>query len=457
MALLTSVDPYRPDEVVVERPDATPREIERAAASAARAGRAWRHTTGPERARALHAAAAALDARRDEFTALLVREVGKPVGEAAGEVRRSVDLLHYHATTAVLADGEHLPGGEPGALTYTVRRPLGAVALVTPWNFPLAIPLWKAAPALAVGNAVLLKPSTAALATATALVELLGEHVPDGTVALVAGEGDVVRALLPHVDAVSFTGSTAVGRIVVRAAAELGIPCQAEMGGSNPSVVLADADLDAAARSIAGAAMAFAGQKCTATSRIIVERAVLGGLRERLVAAVEQLGVGDPASPGTAVGPVISDAARSGALAALARSGGRVHTGGAALDDGFLLAPTLVEVDAGDALLADEVFAPVAAVVSAPDADAAFDLASATPYGLAASVYTRDLDAALRFTEQVDTGMVRVNSPTTGADYWAPFGGTKASSYGPHEQGAAAREFYTRPLTVTLGGGFRQR
>jgi alpha-ketoglutaric semialdehyde dehydrogenase len=270
---------------------------------------------------------------------------------------------------------------------------------------------------------------------------------------LLGGAG-TARPLIEHpdVDAVSFTGSVPVGRDITSRVAARGGKVQAEMGGQNPSIVLADADLDRAAATIAYAAMGYAGQKCTATSRVIVEKAAYGDFRDRLANAVTALRVEDPAAEGTLVGPVIDDGARSAALAAVGASGGRVITGGKALDaPGYYLAPTLVELDGPTGPLAtEEVFAPVAAVIAADSAAQAVEIANGVRFGLVAAVFTSDLGRALRLSNELDAGMVRVNAPTSGVDFHAPFGGAKESSYGPREQGLAARAFYTESRTVLI-------
>ena len=450
----TSLNPHDPADVVGEWEAANAGEADAAVGRALKAALLWRDTPGAARAKALSDAATALEQRSAQVTELVVREVGKPLSEARGEVARGVAILRYFAQAALLPDGETLPPADADQLLFTRHLPVGVAALLTPWNFPVAIPLWKAAPSLAYGNATVLKPSSSAAATGLLLGEILGSVLPADVFQVVLGGAQTAGALIdnPGVAAVSFTGSSAVGRdISVRAAAR-GCKVQAEMGGQNPSIVLADANLDRAAKTIAYAAMGYAGQKCTATSRVIVVDEVFSRFRDALAGAIEALGVVDPADPGTLVGPVIDEGARASALAAVAGSGGRVITGGHPLDaPGFYLAPTLVELDSPVGPLAtEEVFAPVAALIRAGSADEAIGIANGVRYGLVAAVFTSDLGRALRLTQRLEAGMVRVNAPTSGVDFQAPFGGAKESSYGPREQGMAARAFYTESRTVLI-------
>jgi aldehyde dehydrogenase (NAD+) len=451
---ITSRNPHDPADVLGEWQPAGEAGVAAAVDRAAAAAPGWAGTPAPARSAALTAAAAALESRAAEVTELVIREVGKPRSEAAGEVARGVAILRYYAQAALLPDGDTLPAASPGALLMARHRPVGVVGLVTPWNFPVAIPLWKAAPSLAFGNATVLKPSEESSAVALLLAEILAPRLPSGVFQVVLGAGETGRALTGHpgVAAVSFTGSVPAGRDVVARAAGRGARVQAEMGGQNASVVLADADFERAATAIAYAAMGYAGQKCTATSRIIVEDAAYGKFRDQLVAAIAGLGVLDPAQDGTLVGPVISAEARDSALAAVGASGGTVLAGGTALDEpGFYLAPTLVELESPAGPLAtEEVFAPVAALLRADSAEAAVRIANGVRYGLVTSLFTQDLGRALRLSDQFDAGMVRVNAPTSGVDFHAPFGGAKQSSYGPREQGLAARDFYTETRTVTI-------
>jgi acyl-CoA reductase-like NAD-dependent aldehyde dehydrogenase len=451
-AQVITKNPFDRSDWIGEFPLATPERVAAALEQARRAQQEWIAQPATARARALYDAAADLETASDRLGWLVVREVGKPIAEARAEVQRGVDILRYHAGSVMAPFGDVLPGSTATGIQFTTRRPLGTVAIITPWNFPVAIPLWKLVPALAWGNAVILKPSSSAVGVASRLVETLAAHLPEGLLTLAVGGREVVDQLLAPAgaDGVSFTGSTPVGLSLVKKAAERAIPCQTEMGGSNPTIVLADADIPRAVATIAGSAMAFAGQKCTATSRIIVESSVYDTVREQLTAAVESLTVGDPALEETVTGPVISEQALGEALGAVGQSQGRVLAGGTSDPTTNVLAPTLVEVDVhrSDVLLTQEVFAPLAALVRADDPAHAMAIAADTPFGLSAGLFTSDVSAVLDFIRESEVGMVRVNASTTGVDYWAPFGGMKASSYGSREQGPAAKEFFTHGVTV---------
>ncbi len=453
---IVSVSPQQPDDVVVEAPAATPRQVADAAEAARTAQREWTAAAPLARAQALHAAADAVAGAADELAALMVREVGKPIGEAIGEAARAVAILRYYAQQVLDPDGETYPSPNARTLLMARRRPHGVAGLITPWNFPVAIPLWKAAPALAFGNAVLLKPAPEATALGLRLAELLGPALPAGLFTVLPGQAETGQAVVEHADVVSFTGSVLAGDAVRTAAAARGVPVQCEMGGQNASLVLPDADLEFAATTVAGAAMGYAGQKCTATSRAIV----VGDPHEftaALASAVDALGVGDPADQGVSVGPVITPEARTKVVDAAARAradGGRVVCGGEPLErPGWFVAPTVVDhVAPDDPLAQEEVFGPICAVLPAASPDEAVRLANGVRYGLVGAVFTRDLGAALDIAGRLDTGLVRVNASTAGVDFYAPFGGEKASSYGPREQGKAARDFYTRLQTITVVG-----
>lgn len=450
MTTVESRSPQNPSDLVIEVPATDRAGVAQAFRAARAAAPGWRRLPATERAARLTQAAGALEGALDDVAGLVVREVGKPVVEARQEVTRGANILRYHAHAALDPDGETyptLPPADRRTLVMARRRPRGVAGLIAPWNFPVAIPLWKAAPALAYGNAVVLKPASEATALGLRLAELLQPFLPDAVFQVVPGSGAVGSAIVDEADVVSFTGSVPVGLEVAQRAAGRSVPAQCEMGGLNASIVLPDADVEAAAKVIAGAAMGYAGQKCTATSRVIGVGDP-GPLTDALVAAVEALPAGDPADEGVAVGPVINAGARDEVLAA-AGWGGRVVTGGSA--DGLLVAPTLIDGVGPDARVTqEEVFGPIAAILSADSPERAADLSNAVRYGLVTSVFTADLDRALDLIDRLDTGMIRVNQPTSGVDFHAPFGGEKESSFGPREQGKSAREIYTSSHTISV-------
>ncbi|MEH6373119.1 aldehyde dehydrogenase family protein [Streptomyces sp. KLMMK] len=445
-----SHNPADPSDVVCDVPASGASGAAEAVEQARAAQPGWLRAGAAARSSALSAVAAAIDAAAGELAALAVREVGKPLAEARAEVARTAAIWRYYAQAPYEPTGAvHETAGGPGLL-LTRRRPHGVAGLITPWNFPFAIPSWKAAPALAAGNAVVLKPAPEATACALRLAELVQQAVPAAVFTVVPGGATEGNAVLATADAVSFTGSTAVGGVVTRDTTARGIPVQAETGGLNAAIVLPDADIGRAAAHIAAAVAGYAGQKCTATSRVIAVGAALNPLREALADALRALPVGDPADPDTVCGPLISARARGRFDQAL--SGASVLAAGAAPEGpGWYAAPTVAEkVPAGHRLLTEEVFAPVAALLPADDLAHAVRISNSVPYGLVTSVHTGGLEAALHGLDGLDTGMIRVNAPSTGVDFHLPFGGTKASGHGPREQGRAALEFYTSSRTYTL-------
>ncbi|MEU3354541.1 aldehyde dehydrogenase family protein [Streptomyces sp. NPDC037389] len=445
-----SRNPADPSDVVAEFPASGAPGVMAAVERARAAQPEWLLGGAAARASALTAVAVAVEAAAGELTALAVREVGKPVAEARAEVARTVAIWRYYAQAPYEPTGAvHETAAGPGLL-LTRRRPHGVAGLVTPWNFPLAIPSWKAAPALATGNAVVLKPAPEATACARRLAGIVQEALPEGVFTLVPGGAEEGEALVATADAVSFTGSTAVGTAVVRAATARGVPVQAEMGGLNAALVLPDADIGRAAGHIAAAIAGYAGQKCTATSRVIAVGAAREPLREALAEALRALPVGDPADPATVCGPLVSGPSRD--RFERAREGlHAVAEGSAPEGPGWYVAPTLAEkVPEGHRLLSEEVFGPIAVLLPADDVAEAVRIANSVPHGLVTSVHTGDLAVTLDALDRLDTGMIRVNTPSTGVDFHLPFGGAKASGHGPREQGRAALEFYTSSRTYTL-------
>lgn len=455
-------NPSDHDDIIGHVPTGTADDVRRAVEAAQAAFPAWRALPGPARAEYLHRWATLIEQEREPLAQAVAREVGKPIGESRGEVNRCAVILRYYAGDAVRAVGEVVPAQAAGALQFTLRDPLGVCALITPWNFPVAIPLWKAAPALAFGNTVVLKPAEQASHVAVLLAESATKAgLPAGVFNVVLGAGATVGAALLDagaVRAVSFTGSTGVGAQVAARCAARNIRFQTEMGGKNVAIVLADGDLDLAARLTAAGAMRYAGQKCTATSRVIVEAGVFEPFMQRLQREVQQLPLGPVTDAASAVGPLITTEARERVRAAIAAMEGRILAGGNAPSDaplarGNFLTPAIVaDVSPDSAMAQDELFGPVLAAFAARDLDEAIRLANHTRYGLSASLFTRNIGAALEYIRRIEVGLVRVNGDTTGVDPHAPFGGVKASSSGSREQGSAAREFYTEIRTVQVAG-----
>ena len=453
-------NPSDASDLVAYVPEGSADDAARAADAAADAFERWASLTGPARADHLYRWSAAIADRQEDLAQAVAREVGKPIGEARGEVARCVTILRYYAGEAVREIGDVIPAQAPGALQFTLREPLGVVALITPWNFPVAIPLWKAAPALAFGNTVVLKPAEMSSHVAVMLAETaVAAQLPPGVFNVLPGSGATVgEALLraAPVSAISFTGSGRIGARVAAIAAERNIRYQTEMGGKNVAIVLPDADVTQAASLTAAGAMRYAGQKCTATSRVVVAHEVEGPFLAELRRQVESLVLGPVTAPNAAIGPVISEHARDAIRRSLAASDAeRVYEGrvpdSADFANGWFLPPTILRGAAMDSELAQrELFGPVLAMFPADDLDHAVALANDTPYGLSASLFTRDVRSALRYLRGIRAGLVRVNGDTTGVDPHAPFGGMKGSSSGSREQGPAAREFYTEIKTVQI-------
>ena len=450
-------NPWRPEEVTGTFQASDADDAAAAVESAAAAAPAWAALPAPARGVFLVKAADALEARVEQVARDMTAEMGKPLREARLEAGRGAAILRFAAGEAWRPIGEVYAASVPLQRLYTVRRPLGVVALITPWNFPLAIPVWKLAPALIHGNAVVLKLAYDAPRTGLHVAEAFAEAgLPPGVLNVLTGPGAKVGAALvesPEVRALSFTGSVAVGHGVREVATARGCRVQLELGGQNPLVVAADAELDRAVEAAYAGAFWSAGQKCTATRRILVQETVYDAFREKLLARVAAGKVGDPLDPETEVGPLVTETAFDEVLGAIEQAredGGTVLAGGERADDtGYLVAPTVFEDVADDAHLScEEVFGPVTSLYRYTTLDDALERANAVRFGLAASIFTRDLHTVQRFSEELQAGILHVNSQTAGADVHVPFGGLKGSGFGPHEQGRAALEFFTEAVTV---------
>lgn len=463
-ASLLSVNPARPTIVVAQGDSVTTVELE-TAVDAARAARApWAGTPIHQRGAILLDAAAVIDRNAEDWGLELAVEEGKTRAEGVGEVRRAAQILRYYGNEGDRQAGEIFSSPRAGEQILVTRKPIGVVATITPFNFPIAIPAWKIAPALVYGNTVVWKPASTVPLLAVRLADALtAAGLPPGVLNLVMGDSAIGDALVNHdgVDAITFTGSTGVGRRIAATAAARGVPVQAEMGGKNAAVVLDDADFDLALEQVMLGAFRSTGQKCTATSRLIVTEKIADRFLAALAGRADTLAVGDPTDDATQMGPVVSGSARksirAGIDSAIAQ-GGAVLAGGTPYGDGplaegYFVAPTVVELSKPADIWSEELFGPVLAVRRAADADEAFALANDSEFGLSAAVFTQDLTRVLQAVEHVDVGVLHVNSESAGADPHVPFGGAKKSGLGPKEQGTAAREFFTHTTTVYLRGG----
>ncbi len=455
----TRVDPAELTRETGTYEATSPEGVGSAFAAAAAVARDWGRSTGPEREAILRRAADLLEARLDEAAERLVADIGKPIRDARAETLRAAAILRFHAAEALQPDGETHPSSAPDTTVISLSEPVGPVCAITPWNFPLAIPAWKLAPALACGNPVVWKPATAASGSAVLLAEVLAEAgIPAGALSVVMGSGGALSAALtsdPRLAAISFTGSADVGWGLQRAVSGRNVKVQLELGGKNPAIVLADADLEDAAARITAGAMAAAGQRCTATSRVYVERPVAPELTELLVARVESLTVGDPYDESTDVGPLASReqlhaVGRYLDLSA-ATSGIDVLAGGGygAPSTGCWADPTVLTGVAPESpLMREEIFGPVAIVTAVDDYAAALAAANDTDFGLSAALFTRDLGRAMSFAREIESGQVHINRETAGAEPQAPFGGLKGSSNLQREQGKAAKRFFSNTKCV---------
>lgn len=451
-------NPARVDDLIGRFASASAEDTKRAIEAAAEARRVWARTSPIERANILYRASELLAARAEDVGRELTREEGKTVAEGIGETRRAVAILRYFAGEVQQPDGEHYPSANPNTLLFTMREPIGVVGIITPWNFPIAIPAWKIAPAIAFGNTVVFKPASLTPLCAVRLVEVLEEAgLPKGVVNLVTGGGSEVGDVIVNderVEAISFTGSNAVGNQIKKDVAERGAKVQLEMGGKNPAIVMADAELDHAVAEVIKGAMMSTGQKCTATSRAIVDRRLLDEVTERITQRAASLTVGDPSQDGVTMGPLIDEKAAERVLGDIekSRDGARLAVGGgrpSGVPEGHFVEPTVfTDVDPDSYLAQEELFGPVLGVIPVDGLEEAVAVANQVRYGLSASIFTRDIGKALAFIREVEAGIVHVNSETAGAEPQVPFGGYKGSSSYSREQGKAAREFFTQVKTV---------
>ncbi|WP_292071410.1 aldehyde dehydrogenase family protein [Brevundimonas sp. UBA7534] len=457
-----SLNPSDTRDVVARTPKGGAAEVDQAVAAATDAFDGWANASPEVRFDVLDKAGSLIMERKDQIGRLLSREEGKTVPEGVGETVRAARILKYFAGEALRVHGQNLASTRPGVEVQTYRQPVGVFGLITPWNFPIAIPAWKIAPAIAFGNTVVIKPAGPTPATAEALIAVLHEAgLPKGVVNMIVGDGDVGRAIVAHegITGVSFTGSQAVGGSVAEGAVKRQARVQLEMGGKNPLIVLDDADLERAVNIALDGSFFATGQRCTASSRLIVQ----DGIHDRFVAALAEkvaaLRVGDALDPNTQMGPAVSESQRetSYKYIDIARdAGGRIVTGGDRLKldkPGWYVQPTLIADTAPDMRInTEEVFGPVASTIRVRSYEEALEIANGVEFGLSAGIVTQSLKYARDFQRRAKAGMTMVNLATAGVDYHVPFGGSKKSSYGAREQGFAAVEFYTQIKTSYSAG-----
>lgn len=457
-----NINPADTAEVLGGFPRSGTADVEQAIEAAEKAGSAWGKTTASERSALLYRFADLLDANADELGEILTKEQGKVLAESVGEVRRAATETRFMAGEAERLTGETIPSADPGIWIQQVREPLGVIACITPWNFPVVTPVRKIAPALACGDTVVFKPASETPWTAVRLMELLVEAgLPDGVVNLVMGPGSVVgRALAesPKVQGVTFTGSTGAGRQIYQAASEHLARIQLELGGKNPAVVYNAYDLNVAANEIVKAAFTCSGQRCTALSRVIVQRAEAQELTERIIELVDEINVGNGLKDGVSMGPLVSSAQLEQVeryVAIAKEEGAEILRGGerlSGLGNGYYYAPTIVTgVTKESRLMKEEIFGPVLPILPVDSFDEAIGVTNDVIYGLAASVFTSDLDLATKFAGEARVGMVHINHGTASQAH-VPFGGVKSSGQGPYSIGSTAKDFYTVDKVVYTKG-----
>ena len=467
---VANINPADIDDVIGEIPLATRDEARAAVAAAANAFHSWRSTPAPARGRIVAQAARLMEQHKEELAQILTREEGKTIAESRGELQRSINVADFCAGESRRLNGETIQSELPLNFAYTIKQPLGVVACVTPWNFPVAIPVWKIAPALVAGNTVVFKPASLTPATAVRIVELFAEAgIPEGVLNLILGSGSEAGDEIinhPAVKAISFTGSNGVGIRLYEQASRRGAKVQCEMGGKNPVVVMEDADMDLAVESTAQGAFGSSGQRCTATSRAVVVDQIADEFVDRIIKRANAMRLGAGADPRTEMGPSVDESQFNTVLryidsgredgATLVCGGSRATGNG--LDKGYFVRPTVFDRVTPDMRIArEEIFGPVLSVLRVKDFDEAMAVANDCEYGLSSSIFTNDAARIFRFVDEIETGMTHVNSPTTGGEAHIPFGGTKGTGIGDREQGSTALDFYTELKVVYVDYTGRKR
>jgi len=437
-------------------------DVGKAVKAASKARLKWRLLPAPKRGEILLKAASIMRRRKEDLGKLVTREMGKVISEGKGDVQEAIDLLEYIAGEGRRLFGETTPSELPRKFCMTVRQPVGVAGLITPWNFPFAVPCWKLGPALVAGNTVVYKPASLTPLCAATLVTILEEAgLPPGVVNMVTGPADPVGVAIvehPEIGAVSFTGSVASGRDVYRRASALLKKVGLEMGGKNPQIVLEDADLSLAVEGVLFGAFGTAGQRCTATSRLILHEKIYDDMLQRLVSRTKSLKIGDPLDSSIDVGPVCSGEQEEKILGYIRigkEEGAKLVTGGAKLeggayDNGFFIEPTIFEAVHGMRITKEEIFGPVLSIIKVRDYEEAVRVANDVEYGLSSSIYTADLNLAFRAIDELEAGITYINAPTIGAEVHLPFGGVKHTGNGAREAGSTAIEEFTEIKTVFI-------
>ena len=454
-------NPADQDELIGKGYLASVREAEAAVAAAVEALPAWSRMPAPKRGEIVERAADLLRSEQDDVARLLTREEGKTVAEAKGEIYRAYNVLNYTAGQSRRMGGITIPSELPKNFVYTIRQPLGVVSLITPWNFPVCIPAWKLAPALVSGNTVIFKPSSTTPLTAMKLVEIFERAgLPPGVLNLIVGSSSEVGDTItrnPAVRGVSFTGSSENGTQIYTSCASRGVKAQCEMGGKNPVIVLEDADLDLAVDGIVSGAFGSTGQRCTATSRAVLQESIADQVISKMVERVSKWKVGNGLEPDVQMGPLVSAQQLKTVEEYIqigTREAAKLVMGGkrpANVPRGFFIEPTIFDrVRPEHRIAREEIFGPVLSVLRAKDYEEAMTFANTSEYGLTSSIYTNNAGYIFDFCERIETGMVHVNSPTVGGEAQIPFGGMKSSGVGEREQGPTALDFYTDVKVVYI-------
>lgn len=465
-----NINPANIDDVIGTIELASRDEARSAVEAAYNAFRGWKQTPAPARGRIVARAARLMEERKEELAAAITREEGKTISEARGETQRAINVVEFCAGESRRMNGETIQSELPANFAYTIKEPHGVVACITPWNFPIAIPAWKLAPALVAGNTVVFKPATLTPLTATLMTEIfIAAGIPKGVLNLVLGSGSEAGDEIvnhPAVRAISFTGSTETGLKLYAQVASRGVKVQAEMGGKNPVVVLEDCDMELAVESTAQGAFGSTGQRCTATSRAVVIDKVADEFVQKIVERAKSFRLGSGDDPNNDIGPSVDEGQFNTVLkyidigredGAEMLCGGK-RASGDGLDNGYFVEPTVFDRVTPDMRIArEEIFGPVLSVLRVKDFDEAMRVANDSEFGLSSSVFTNDTNLVYRFVDEIESGMTHINSPTTGGEAHIPFGGTKNTGLGAREQGSTSLDFYTELKVVYVDYTGRKR